>query len=285
VKPLDLAYAYTVLANGGLMRGEAPATPHAAGERELDPIAVLKVTRNDGSVIFDTATIRGERRVVPEDQTYLINSILTDPQSECLTFGCGGLSVPGYTVAVKTGTSEPYDPNGPDAGKIGETWAFGYTPDVVVGIWAGNADNAPITNILSTSIAYQAMKDVVLSYYGGRPATPFSQPPGVVRARICYTSPAHVCVEDFLPRSSLAGNASGVSDTSPPPPPVAAAPSTNSGPKPAPVSQPSAPAPPPPAAVQAPPAPAQPPAAPMPARIASPSAQQASQPAKNNKKH
>ena len=63
---------------------------------------------------------------------------------------------------MKTGTSEPFDPKGPNAGKIGETWAFGYTPDLVVGIWAGNSDNAPIMNIFSTSISFRAMRDLVL---------------------------------------------------------------------------------------------------------------------------
>ncbi len=47
----------------------------------------------------------------------MITSILTDPNATCLTFGCGGVTVPGYQVAVKTGTSEPFDPNGPNGGK------------------------------------------------------------------------------------------------------------------------------------------------------------------------
>ena len=77
----------------------------------------------------------------------MVTSVLSDSSAHCITFGCGGVSIPGRTPGVKTGTSEPFDPDGPDAGKIGETWAFGYTPDYVVGVWAGNSDNAPIVNI------------------------------------------------------------------------------------------------------------------------------------------
>jgi membrane peptidoglycan carboxypeptidase len=103
----------------------------------------------------------------------MITDILSDPSAQCLTFGCGGISVPGYQVAVKTGTSEPFDPAGPNRGKIGETWAFGYTRDYVVGVWAGNSDNAAIDNIFSTSISYRAMRDILLMAYNGKPQTPF----------------------------------------------------------------------------------------------------------------
>jgi membrane peptidoglycan carboxypeptidase len=102
---------------------------------------------------------------------------------------------------VKTGTSEPFDPKGPNAGKIGGTWAFGYTPDVVVGVWAGNTDRAPITNILSTSIAFRTMRDTMLAYFDGRSSTRFAVPAGVQRGRICYTVPGQrgcaMTVDDY----------------------------------------------------------------------------------------
>jgi membrane peptidoglycan carboxypeptidase len=201
IRGLDLAYAYTVLANGGIMRGQTPKIPHAQGERGIDPVSILSVARNSGEVLYQAERL--EHRQFPEQQVFLVNSILSDPNAQCQTFGCGGISVPGYQVAVKTGTSEPFDPKGPNAGKIGETWAFGYTPDVVVGIWAGNSDNAPITNITSSSIAFRAMRDLVLKYYGGQRATPFTPPQGVVKARACFVSPARMCVDDYFIEDSL----------------------------------------------------------------------------------
>jgi penicillin-binding protein 1C len=203
VRPLDLAYAYSVLANGGIMRGQAPKIAHAQSERHIDPVSILTVTKNNGELVYRSETNRREERMFPAEHVFLVNSILSDPNAQCQTFGCGGISIPGYQVAVKTGTSEPYDPKGPDAGKIGETWAFGYTPDVVVGIWAGNADNAPITNITSRSIAFRAMRDLVLTYYGGQKATPFTPPPGVVRQQVCFTSPTRMCVNDYFLADSL----------------------------------------------------------------------------------
>jgi membrane peptidoglycan carboxypeptidase len=86
---------------------------------------------------------------------------------------------------VKTGTSEPFDPHGPNAGKIGETWALGYTPDIVVAVWAGNADNSPIDHIFSTSISFRAMRDILLEAYKGRSPTAFQVPEGIVRRQSC----------------------------------------------------------------------------------------------------
>ena len=203
VEALDLAYAYSTLANGGVLKGQRAIVEHEVGERRVDPVSLLRVARPDGEVLFDSSTALTEERVFPEDHAFLINSILSDPNAHCLTFGCGALSVPGLPVAVKTGTSEPFDPSGPNGGKIGETWAFGYTPDVVVGVWAGNADNSPIINIQSTSIALRVMRDVMLSFHGGKPSTPFVPTPGVARGRVCHTSPVRMCVDDFFLRSAL----------------------------------------------------------------------------------
>jgi membrane peptidoglycan carboxypeptidase len=204
---LDLTFGYSMLANGGVLRGERSVTPHGQGERALDPIAILKVTDSHGRVLLDINQQRGEQRVAPPEQTFMVNSILSDPNDECLTFGCGGLGVPGVSMAVKTGTSEPYDPIGPNAGKIGETWAFGYTPDVVISVWAGNADNSRVTNILSTTIAFPIVRDIAQAYFNGRPVTPFAPPAGVVLTRGCFASTASSrCLngQDYVLRSSLA---------------------------------------------------------------------------------
>jgi membrane peptidoglycan carboxypeptidase len=184
----EMMYGYTVLANGGIMRGQQPFVAHNANERKVDPISILKVTDAKGQVLFDVERSRKEERVVGADHAYLINDILSDRQAQCATFGCGGISVPGYNVAVKTGTSEPFDSKGKDAGKIGETWAFGYTPDIVVGIWAGNSDNRPVVNIFSTSIAFRSMRDTVLAWYNGGKQTPFARPESVVAGTVCVPS-------------------------------------------------------------------------------------------------
>jgi membrane peptidoglycan carboxypeptidase len=209
--PLDLTYAYSMLANGGVRVG-LPIEPARAGERALEPIAISRVEDRSGKVVFDAKAAKKSERVVPEEYAYLVTSILSDPQAVCLTFGCGGLNVPGYRVAVKTGTSSPFDPSGPNAGKIGETWAFGYTRDFAVGVWAGNADNSPVVNIYSTSISYRAMRDTMVAAYDGGRQSAWQQPANLERRSACGATQASagrddasaVCVEDLVVKVPVA---------------------------------------------------------------------------------
>jgi membrane carboxypeptidase/penicillin-binding protein PbpC len=125
-------------------------------------------------------------------------------------FGCGNTSIYEYTAAAKTGTSEPFNDTDRCAGLIGETWGFAYSPDVVVGIWAGNADNDCVEHIYSTSISYRAAHDGFVAAHEGVPETPMVRPEGVVQAEVCVPSgllPSDLCgrttsdlfVKDKLP--------------------------------------------------------------------------------------
>jgi len=188
LRAVDLTYAYATLANEGLMKGQDTFAPRTTAESSISPIAILKIDGPKG-VVFNVDDHRVEKRIAPAEQSYMVMDILSDGKAECITFGCGGIVIPGLKAGVKTGTSEPYDPKGPNAGKIGETWAFGFTPDYVVGVWAGNSDNSPVINIFSTTIAWQVMKDTLLGAYGGRPATPFPVPTNVVPKQTCVSGP------------------------------------------------------------------------------------------------
>jgi membrane peptidoglycan carboxypeptidase len=186
---LDQAIAYSVLASGGIMRGqEVISTPEfEAGNRTLEPIAILRITDADGVVLHEFTSPQ-EQRVFGEAQTYLVTSILNDPQNSCITYGvCGALALPnGYPSAAKTGTSEPYE----TIGLIGETWTMGYTPNLVSGIWAGNANNDPIQGITSTSVSLRAWKEfmVAATEYLELPATAFERPAGVEQVQVCWPS-------------------------------------------------------------------------------------------------
>ena len=207
----DLAFAYSVLANEGIMRGQPVLTPYDPGERTVDPVALLKVTDADGRVLYEF-TEPTERRVVASNFVWLVTSIISDGDNQCITFGaCGALGLPGRPAAAKTGTSEPFE----ESRAIGDTWAFGYTPELVAGVWAGNADNSPMVNILSTSISWRTWRDFMVYAHEllDLPATRFQRPPGVVERELCWPSgrlPSELCphinrysglfAEDVLPR-------------------------------------------------------------------------------------
>ena len=202
----DVTYGYSVFAANGVMRGVPTTKSLDAGNRKLDPVKILQITRQDGKVLYpDTEDHRvkvQEERVVDGAYAYQIQSILSDGNNFCLTYGCGALSI-GRTWGVKTGTSEPYE----NSKAIGETWTYGFTPDLVTGVWAGNSDNTPMFNITSTSISYRAVRDFMQEALVDTPASNFVRPDNMVDADVCEPSglkPTGSCglvVKNLLPRT------------------------------------------------------------------------------------
>jgi membrane peptidoglycan carboxypeptidase len=181
VSVLDMTFGYSVFANNGVMKGMPSILGLPEGNRPLDPIAILKVVNTKGEVVYEPE--RQEEQVAPAEYAYLVTNVLSDPQAQCATFGCGGLNI-GRTAAIKTGTSEPYE----NSRAIGDTWALGYTPDLAAGVWAGNADNSPMVNITSTSISWRALRDFMQAALKDVPDRAFERPDGVVTATVCVPS-------------------------------------------------------------------------------------------------
>jgi membrane peptidoglycan carboxypeptidase len=137
VKMTDMAQAYGTFANYGLN------TP-------LNPI--LEITDSNGNTLpflscFQKSpytTTQGfdcsAKQVVSPETAYLITNILSDNQARSAAFGANSvLNIPGYQVAVKTGTSN----------NLRDNWTIGYTPDFLVATWVGNNDNTPMSRVAS----------------------------------------------------------------------------------------------------------------------------------------
>lgn len=185
----DLVYGYSVLAAQGVRHGVDNNSGRTAPDRQLDPATVLKVTDStSGEVLYEYHEPQSEE-VFPASFPYLISSILSDGNNECITFGvCGALSLPnGRPAAVKTGTSEPFEDR---TDLIGDTWAVGYTPQLVAGTWFGNSDNTPLANVFSTSVSWQAWRDfmVFAADYLKLPPDQFARPDSVVERDVCFPS-------------------------------------------------------------------------------------------------
>ena len=194
---MDEAIAYSVLATNGVMRGQELVYTDRKdpNTRSLEPIALLKVTDADHKVLYEFKQ-PVERRVVPAEYAWLITSILSNGDNFCITYGvCNALALPnGFQSAAKTGTSAPFDDNR----YIGETWTLGYTPELVSGVWAGNADNAPVLGIDSTTVSLRSWKLWMVDAIATMklPATKFTQPPGIVSKEVCWPSgklPTDLC--------------------------------------------------------------------------------------------
>ncbi|MEK7178521.1 MAG: PBP1A family penicillin-binding protein, partial [Patescibacteria group bacterium] len=124
VKLLDMVLAYGVFSQEGVRR---------------ESIGILKVEDGSGRVLEEYKD-QGQK-VLSEQVAREINDILSDNSARAPIFGLySSLSLGDRPAAAKTGTSQ--DPD--DETKARDAWVIGYTPSLVVGVWAGNNNNTPI---------------------------------------------------------------------------------------------------------------------------------------------
>ena len=174
VSLLEMTSAFQVLANEG---------------RKIPPVAITKVVDHTGNVLFEYVPNAGEQ-VIRAEHAYLMASILSDPIARAPMFGSNSVLNLPFAAAAKTGTTND----------IRDNWTMGYTPDLVVGVWVGNADYTPMVNTSGVEGAAPIWADVMISginrYKGGQ-ATAFARPAGIVDYQICAISGAQP--SDFCP--------------------------------------------------------------------------------------
>lgn len=158
VKLLDMTTAYSAFVNKG---------------QRVEPTAILKVTDVNGKVLEDNRPEKG-RRVLSEEQAFLINSILSDNAARTPTFGANSqLNVP--NVMVKTGTTNDRRDN----------WTIGGNLNAMVGVWVGNNDNTPMLNVASgVSGASPIWRRIVVEAISGKNPVSFDVPGGIVSVEV-----------------------------------------------------------------------------------------------------
>ncbi len=119
VKLIDLVGAYSVFAQEGVKHRQA---------------FILEVKNSQGKVLekyLDQAT-----QIIEPQYAKLINNILLDAEARSPLFQNSlNLTVfEGREAALKTGTTNDYR----------DAWTIGYTPSLIVGVWAGNNNNKPM---------------------------------------------------------------------------------------------------------------------------------------------
>jgi penicillin-binding protein 1C len=165
---LELTGAFAVFANGGLRAA---------------PYAIERIEDHDGNIIYRHEVSDESRQVISTDHAYLISSILSDNAARTPAFGANSVLKLPFTAAVKTGTTNDFRDN----------WTLGYTPDIAIGVWIGNADYTPMINVSGVAGAAPVWADVMQwaidRYTGGNPAR-FIRPEGVEEKVICSTTGA-----------------------------------------------------------------------------------------------
>jgi len=105
------------------------------------PTPFLKVVDSNGNILEE---FRQEgTQVLDKEIAYLLTDILKDNKARTPAFGPNSLlNIPGFEVAVKTGTADWKTDNS----------IYGYTPKYVAGAWVGNPDNSPMKPALTSGV-------------------------------------------------------------------------------------------------------------------------------------
>ncbi len=153
--PLEVAAAYTMLANGG----------------EWVPLhAVARVSGRDG--INVTLPPDPPRQVAGADSAFLVTQMLRS------TFEVGTATAArqrGFDLvaAGKTGTTDD----------LRDAWFAGFTPMLVTVVWVGHDDNRPL-GLTGAQAALPIWTDFMRRAHEGRQSADFNQPPGVTRVEV-----------------------------------------------------------------------------------------------------
>jgi membrane peptidoglycan carboxypeptidase len=162
VTMLELVAAYSVFATGG---------------DRVAPIAVQKVVDTEGRAVYTPSPDRRRAALDPR-VAYLITDILSDEWARLPSFGERSALYVGRPAAAKTGTTTDWRDN----------WTVGYTPDLLAGVWVGNADNAPMYHISGITGAGPIWHDFMTWALKDRPPRAFERPEGLVEVEVCALS-------------------------------------------------------------------------------------------------
>jgi membrane peptidoglycan carboxypeptidase len=179
---LQMVGAYQVFANQGM---------------RVPPQGILDIWDNYGHHMYHyDPTNPPATRVISQQIAFLMSSILSDNPARAIEFaGDPVLTMQDWDnrpVAAKTGTTDNFQDN----------WTIGYTPDIVVGVWSGNANGAFMTNnVVGITGAAPIWHDVI-EYASGRckPNCNLSFPPD------SFVPPQHVIQQSVNTVNGLAGS-------------------------------------------------------------------------------
>ena len=129
----------------------------------------LKLSEDD-TIKFSMAKPYDNHQVIDPAYIQLVTKILSDRETSIDQFGLkSNLNLPATQYAVKTGTSYDYH----------DSWAIGYTPDFLVGVWLGNSDNKPMYRLSGSigagKIWHEVMETMLNSTYNKETAFNFDR--------------------------------------------------------------------------------------------------------------
>jgi len=201
-------FGLSLTLGGGEVHMTDMATVFGTLANQGERVAVTGVKRiydARNETLFDYSPKK--KRVVSKETSYILSDILSDNFARRWEFGTrSALEIPGYKVAVKTGTTDMKKDN----------WTIGYTPGFVVTVWVGNNDNTPMDQYLASGITgaapiWNRMMSYLLTKYG---AHWYEKPPGLVEKQ-CYFGKTEYFVQGTESKANCSSSILGTVDVTP----------------------------------------------------------------------
>ena len=153
VRLLDLTSAYGTFANDGIRH---------------KPTGILSVTDTSGKLLEEYKD--DPIQAVSPDIAHEMSSMLSNNEARFPEYSAQNpLHFDGYDVAAKTGTTNDFH----------DVWTIGYSPNIVIGAWAGNNDNRPMVKEIAGYVVapmWHAVMEYALTKY---PQSYFPEPPPI----------------------------------------------------------------------------------------------------------
>ncbi|MEJ0053708.1 MAG: PBP1A family penicillin-binding protein [bacterium] len=150
VSLLELTSAYSAFAADGVRN---------------PPVGILSVTDSAGNTL-EEYTPAPEQALDPNVAREMSAMLSNNPARFPEYPPQNPLNIPGYDVAVKTGTTNDYK----------DAWTVGYTPSIAIGVWAGNNDNSQMVKEIAGYIVAPMWNAVMVKALAKYPKEYFGEP-------------------------------------------------------------------------------------------------------------
>lgn len=180
----DMSRAYGTIANLGV-RKELKFITSIKDEFDNDITGSFYDKTRDLSLVGNALADENQQVVSPL-AAYWLTDILSDDAARLPAFGpFAKLTVPGYKIAVKTGTSNNFRDN----------WTIGFTPSYLTAVWVGNNDGSFMNKNLTSGITGAApiWNEIMTNLLKNTVAEAFEVPLGLIPIRICATNGLLTC--------------------------------------------------------------------------------------------
>jgi penicillin-binding protein 1A len=234
VTPLDMAHAYSTLANHGRLTygSMSPGAHNRPSQVAPGPDGIESITRVQGG---KPVSMRGGGEAVNQTRSRKVldpsvaDQVVTAMRT-VVTAGTGTrAAIPGYLVAGKTGTTENY----------GDAWFVGFAGNYTVAVWVGypnkltemdtSFQGGPVTGGTFPAAIFRSFLTEVLPEKAPIPTTPTVPAVPTAPPPVTETSPTTPSTETPAPAATPVPTATPAPTTAPPAP-TAAPPTTTTPP-------------------------------------------------------